>query len=193
MLPVPATADTMDPESQLTSPEPDLAEADSSANRRKSGRATRKPELFSQNYSSQNGATPGKRKRNATGDDNDEDEDSEGHAEDIDDASDSEDDVSNDEPDEEELREKKRAARRASAKKAASGSKPKAKSRAAKKPRFVENGTGNQLAFRPAPSGRKVVSRPRKPKVRPSLAAGERGLYGMLVALPSPQAFVRGI
>ncbi|PLN77051.1 putative nuclear cohesin complex subunit [Aspergillus taichungensis] len=167
----------MDPESQLTSPEPDLAEADSSTNRRKSGRATRKPELFSQNYSSQNGATPGKRKRNATGDDNDEDEDSEGHDEDIEDASESEDDVSNDEPDEEELREKKRAARRASAKKAASGSKPKTKSRSAKKPRFVENGTGNQLAFRPAPSGRKAVSRPRKPKVRPSLAAGERGLY----------------
>jgi cohesin complex subunit SA-1/2 len=72
------------------------------------------------------------------------------------------------------LREKRRAARR-------NGAKPKPKSKAShasKKPK-VANGLGRQLAFRPATNGRLPAARSRKPKARPSLAAGERGLFGM--------------
>lgn len=131
--------------------------------RRKSGRPTRRPEVFSQTTHS---AVPGeKRKR-----------DYPYNAENSgDDVSESEtDDAGDDEADEEELREKRRAARRAGTKKSA----PKKGSRAAKKPKVTGNGVGKSLAFRPAPNGRLPASRPRKPKVRPSLAAGERGLFG---------------
>jgi len=139
------------PEAGLTAPAED---------RRKSGRAKRRPDIFSQSAHST------KRKRGEPhGDD-----DSEG-----DDASESDsDETTDDDADEEELREKRRAARRTGPKKP---SKPR-KSHAAKKPKVTANGLARQLAFRPA-NGRLPGSRPRKAKPRPSLAAGERGLFGM--------------
>ncbi|KAL3467860.1 hypothetical protein BJX64DRAFT_124173 [Aspergillus heterothallicus] len=166
----------MEVESPVSSPQPGLTQDTSSptGNRRKSGRATRKPELFSQTHGDSNGATAGgaKRKRTTTGD--------EDEVEDVEEASESEDDNEEDEPDEEELREQRRAARKSSVKKASLASKPKAKSqgsRSAKKPKVTGNGIANQLAFRPATNGGRPAARPRKPKVRPSLIAGERGLY----------------
>lgn len=143
-----------------SSPPSTLAEV-----RRKSGRSTRRPEVFSQTTHS---AVPGgKRKRSDAHNAEDSDED----------VSESDtDDAGDDEADEEELRDKRGAARRAGTKKSAS----KKGSRAAKKPKVAGNGVGNQLAFRPAPNGRLPASRPRKPKIRPSLAAGERGLFGEL-------------
>ncbi|KAF9892534.1 hypothetical protein FE257_001643 [Aspergillus nanangensis] len=167
----------MDTESQLGTPHPEATTHDSaspSTDRRKSGRSTRRPELYSQTFSaSQDAITPGgsKRKRATVGDENDED---------VDDESVSESDESeenNDDPDEEELREKRRAARKSASRKAASGSKSKPKSRSAKKPKVAGNAIGSQLALRPAINGKQPSSRPRKPKVRPSLAAGESGLY----------------
>ncbi|KAJ5782562.1 hypothetical protein N7457_004336 [Penicillium paradoxum] len=133
--------------------------------RRKSGRQTRRPEIFSQStHSAEDNATGGKRKRGEAHEDGDED------------ASESDSDDAGDETDEEELKEKRRAARRTGAKKPKS--KPKAKaSHASKKPKVASNGLGRQLAFRPASNGRLPAARSRKPKVRPSLAAGERGLF----------------
>ncbi|KAJ6144757.1 hypothetical protein N7470_008652 [Penicillium chermesinum] len=128
--------------------------------RRKSGRATRRPEVFSQtNYSA---ATGEKRKRGDVLDGGDES-----------DSSESESDDDEEDADEEELREKRRAARKAGPKKAGSNK----RSHASKKPKVAGNGVRKQLAFRPALNGRLPTSRPRKPKVRPSLAQGERGLY----------------
>lgn len=128
---------------------------------RKSGRATRRPDVFSQSTHS----ASGKRKR--------------GDAHDPEGSDDAElesetDDGVDDEADEEELREIRRAARKTGSKKTAS----KKGSRAAKKPKVIGNGAGKQLAYRPAQAGRHPASRSRKPKVRPSLAAGERGLFG---------------
>jgi cohesin complex subunit SA-1/2 len=128
--------------------------------RRKSGRATRRPDIFSQSSHS------AKRKRGEPrGDDDSESDDTS--------ESDS-DEAADEDADEEELREKRRAARRATTKKL---SKPK-KSHAAKKPKVTANGLARQLAFRPA-NGRLPGSRPKKVRPRPSLAAGERGLFGM--------------
>jgi cohesin complex subunit SA-1/2 len=170
----------MENESPLSSPEPGLTDLDSpqASNRRKSGRVSRKPEFLSQSYIDSN---PGgaKRKRDAARDEDEE--------EDVDenDASESE-EISDEEPDEEELREKRRAARKASAKKASSGTKSKkTKSQAthaAKRPKVAGNGVPSQLAIRPAVNGKKTVSRPRKVKPRPSLAAGQSGLYGRWLA-----------
>ncbi|EAW14467.1 cohesin subunit IRR1 [Aspergillus clavatus NRRL 1] len=179
----------MENESPLSSPEPGLTEHDypPASDRRKSGRATRKPELFSQSYGEARPAGA-KRKRDPTrdndndNDNDDDDDDEEEDAEDVDveNASESE-DISDEEPDEEELKEKRRAARKASAKKAVSGTKnKKTKSpatHAAKRPKVAGNGVPSQLAFRPAANGKKTASRPRKPKARPSLAAGKSGLY----------------
>ncbi|KAL4923948.1 cohesin subunit IRR1, partial [Aspergillus undulatus] len=171
----------MEPELRFSSPPPGPTQdtASPSGDRRKSGRATRRPELFSQSYSEANGATAGgahKRKRTAVGDENeDENEDAEDASE-----PESEDVEEDDEPDEEELREQRRAARKGSAKKTSSGTKPKSKSqgsRSAKKPKVAGNGIGRQLALRPAANGAKPPSRPKKPKMRSSLAAGESGLY----------------
>ncbi|KAL2829249.1 hypothetical protein BDW59DRAFT_142378 [Aspergillus cavernicola] len=170
----------METESRLSTPQPGLTQDTSSpsGDRRKSGRATRRPELFSQRLGASNGAIEGsaKRKRTTTGDENEDD------IEDAQDASEpeSEEFEDDDEPDEEELREQRRAARKASAKRPPSGTKAKPKSqgaRSSKKPKVTGNGIGNQLALRPATNGRKPASRPRKPTVRPSLAAGESGLY----------------
>lgn len=136
--------------------------------RRKSGRQTRRPEVFSQSNHSAEVHARGKRKRGDVHDIENQDEDES--------ESDS-DDVEDSEADEEELREKRRAARKTGTK----SKKPAAKkgSRSAKKPKVTGNGVGRQLAFRPAAlNGRLPGSRPRKPKVRPSLAAGEHGLFG---------------
>lgn len=127
---------------------------------------TRRPEVFSQSQHSEETAG-GKRKRGeARGDEDDDEED----------ASESESDTGDDEADEEELREKRRAGRRTGAKKS-SKSKSKSKSHASKKPKVAGSGLG-RLAFRPAANGRLPTARRRKPKVRPSLAAGERGMFG---------------
>ena len=133
--------------------------------RRKSGRMTRRPQVFSQSAHSTNEATASmKRKIDDARDGNDDDNllDSES------------DDTVDDEADEEELRAELRAARSSRSKKSTTRKGP----RAAKKPKVASNGTGRQLAFRPAPNGRLPTSRPRKPKARPSLAAGEKGLFG---------------
>lgn len=160
----------MENESPLSSPEPGLTDLDSpqASNRRKSGRVSRKPEFLSQSY--------GAKRKRGTARDEDEEDDADEH-----DASESE-EISDDEPDEEELREKRRAARKASAKKAPSSTQTKkTKSQAAhaaKRPKVAGNGVPSQLAIRPAVNGKKSVSRPRKVKPRPSLAAGQSGLYG---------------
>ncbi|KAJ5560963.1 hypothetical protein N7535_009160 [Penicillium sp. DV-2018c] len=147
----------------LSSPAPSSTPA---SDRRKSGRQTRRPALFSQTVenSEENGAG-GKRKRGEPRGEGDEDasSDSDGDGD------------AGDETDEEVLKER-RAARRAGAKKPKTKSKAKG-SRASKKPKVASNGLGRQLAFRPATNGRLPAVRPRKPKVRPSLAAGERGLF----------------
>jgi cohesin complex subunit SA-1/2 len=178
----------MEPELRFSSPQPGLTQdtPSPSGDRRKSGRTTRKPELFSQTYSDPNGTATGgaKRKRTTTGDEN------EDEIEDAGDASEpeSEEVEEDDEPDEEELREKRRAARRASTRKTPAGTKAKPRSkgsRSSKKPKVARNGVGDQLALRPAANGAKPASRPRKPNVRPSLIAGESGLYGMVCALLS--------
>ncbi|KAL5337767.1 hypothetical protein BJX70DRAFT_399403 [Aspergillus crustosus] len=169
----------MEPELRFSSPQPGLTQdtPSPSGDRRKSGRTTRRPELFSQSFSDPNGtaAASVKRKRTTTGDNNDDE------IEDVQDASEPEsDDEEDDEPDEEELREKRRAARKAPAKKPSSGTKAKPRSkgsRSAKKPKVAGNGIPSQLALRPAANGAKPASRPRKPNVRPSLIAGESGLY----------------
>ncbi|KAL4912278.1 hypothetical protein BDW62DRAFT_26146 [Aspergillus aurantiobrunneus] len=169
----------MEPEMHFSSPPPESTQGTPSASgdRRKSGRTTRRPELFSQSYSEVNGAIAGgaKRKRTTTGDEN------EHEVEDADDASEpeSEEAHEDDEPDEEELREQRRAARKAFTKKT-SGTKTKPKSqgsRSTKKPKVTGNGIGSQLALRPVANSKKPAPRPRKPKVRPSLTAGETGLY----------------
>ncbi|KAJ5106696.1 hypothetical protein N7456_003371 [Penicillium angulare] len=133
--------------------------------RRKSGRQTRRPDVFSQsNHSGREQGLGGKRKR---GDAHD--------AEDDDDlSSDAESDESSDDAaDEEEIKARRRAARKATTKKTTT----KKRSHASKKPKVTTNGVGRQLAFRPALNGRLLAPRPRNPKVRPSLAAGERGIY----------------
>lgn len=169
----------MEDESRPSSSQADMTQDPTSTqttDRRKSGRATRKPELLSQSYTDGTGS---KRKRDAAGEDEDVGEEEEDQE--VDDASESE---SNEEDaDEEELREKKRAARKKSTKKASTTPKTKAKPRTTKKVKVAGNGIGGQLALRPAAAnGKRTVPRPRKPKVRPSLAAGERGLYGMLLS-----------
>lgn len=147
---------------------------------------TRKPELYSQSFGASNGATAGgaKRKRTTTGDDNDDDNELSNE-----DASESDSDEPGDEdPDEEELREKKRAARKAAAKKQSSSSKPKPKSRTAKKPKVAANGLPSRLALRPAANGKKPVSRPRQMKARLTMAAREGGLYGRCLTPIDPLA-----
>lgn len=147
-----------------STPDPSSTPAE---DRRKSGRATRRPDVFSQStHSTQEQLSGGKRKRgDAPGTEDSDNASSESES----------DDGMDDDADEEELRAKRRAARKAAPKKAQT----KKRSHAAKKPKFASNGLGRQLAFRPALNGKLPSARPRtKPKVRPSLAAGERGIYG---------------
>lgn len=159
----------MEAESRPASSHDGHTQSSPTSDRRKSGRVSKKPELFSQSYND----SRSKRKR-ADGEDGGEEEENISESE--------SDDTADSEPDEEELREKKRAARRVSTKKQSSTAKGKSKSSAPRssKKQKVGNGVGGQLALRPAANGKRTVSsRPRKPKVRPSLAAGETGLYGM--------------
>lgn len=130
--------------------------------RRKSGRAVKKPDFFQEDASTHSNSSA-KRKRA----DRAEGEEDMGH-----DASgeDSVDD-SDGEADEEELKEKRRRA-------------PKAKKvqnkPAAKKPKTV-NGMG-KLAIRPAPNGVKKAARPKKQtRVRQSAVEDADGLYGVLI------------
>ncbi|KAJ5894066.1 hypothetical protein N7495_005757 [Penicillium taxi] len=125
--------------------------------RRKSSRMTRRPEVFSQTTHSAI-----KRKRGDAHDPNDSDDLSESDS----------DDVADDDADEEEMRAKRRAARKTGSKK----SPAKKTSRASKKPKVART-AAQQLAFRPAFNARNATANKRKQKVRPSLAAGERGLF----------------
>ena len=156
-------------------------------NRRKSGRATRKPELFSLSQATQDNAGTGgrpKRKRVSTQQDEENDEEDEGEEEvdeDGQDASDSDEGESDGDPDEEELKEKKRktARRTSSQKKKKPNEKTKSRGpRAAKKPK-ITNGMGTELAIRPAVNGKKVASKPKRSRARPILIlADEDGLFG---------------
>ncbi|KAJ5654291.1 hypothetical protein N7490_001294 [Penicillium lividum] len=130
--------------------------------RRKSGRVSRRPDIFSQSTHSSEINGSGKRKRgDVQGAEDDENLSSESES----------DDAIDDDTDEEERKAKQRAARRSAPKK-------KKTSHASKKPKVASNGVGRQLAFRPALNGKLPASRTRKqPKVRPSLAAGEHGIY----------------
>lgn len=133
-------------------------------NRRKSGRAVKKPDFFQEDPSTPS-TNSAKRKRadRVAEDDGDIGEDASG-----------EDSVeeSDGEADEEELKEKRRKSSRAK--------KPQRKP-AAKKPKTV-NGMG-KLAIRPAPNGVKKASRPRKPAARQSAVEEVDGLYGMPSAI----------
>ncbi|KAF7714297.1 Uncharacterized protein PECH_000425 [Penicillium ucsense] len=135
--------------------------------RRKSGRATRRPEVFSQtSHSIVDANASAKRKRGDALDQSD----SENNL-----AESESDDAEDEEADEEEIREKRRTTttRKKGPKKAA----VKKRTPAAKKLKVTGNGVGRQLAFRPATNGRQPTSRPRKTKARPSLVTGEQGLY----------------
>lgn len=155
--------------------------AETEQNRRKSGRAIRKPEFFSEGVHSIRTTTAEKRKR-ATPRDDDEVDQEDDEEQEEEDASESEpDDAEDDDPDEEEMKERKRAARKASAKKrTATKSKGKSKtSRAAKKPKI--NGVEKQLAIRSATTnGKKKASKERKRNAppRPIFSASAEGLYG---------------
>ncbi|CRG83731.1 Cohesin subunit psc3 [Talaromyces islandicus] len=153
----------------------DVEHDGASSSRRKSGRAIRKPELFSKAVHSIGLNNPEKRKRNTTLDDNQDDDD-----EDEDEESESEDD-DDDDADEEEEKERRRAARKAATKRKAVN-KPSASSskssRAAKKPKI--NGTGKSLAIRPATNGRqskKPAPKKRTAPPRPIFRAIPEGLY----------------
>jgi cohesin complex subunit SA-1/2 len=135
------------------------------ANRRKSGRTIRKPDLFAEdNFAgSVLESSSAKRKRaqqaaNANDDDGDDDEEvSEEETE--------------DEADEEEIREKRRVSKQ--------------KKPAAKKQKLV-NGTGPQLAIRPPPNRQKAPksSKAKAPRVRKSQAGDANSLYGKIVLTP---------
>ncbi|KAK2759142.1 hypothetical protein FQN54_003241 [Arachnomyces sp. PD_36] len=169
--------------SPLSEPE-DNASSPAAENRRKSGRATRKPELFSQvsadnNNTANSGRSKRKRAAGQDADNEDEDENEDEVDEDEEDASDS--DESDGEADEEELKEKRKKSRRTSSqKKKKPNAKPKAKpagSRAAKKPKMT-NGFGTELAIRPAVNGKKTASKSKKARARPGqIVVQEDGLF----------------
>ncbi|OJJ51195.1 hypothetical protein ASPZODRAFT_56383 [Penicilliopsis zonata CBS 506.65] len=154
-----------------TSQEPASSPA---ADRRKSGRVSRKPQLFSQ----EGHGSRAKRKRDGDDDDDNDDDNEDGDVDEegpdaLDEESEEEED---DEPDEEELREKQRSGRRMANRKAPAGSRAKPKAHTAKKPRVAGNGARRQLALRPA------VSRPRKRAAKFSFAAEVGGLYAEVFA-----------
>lgn len=151
----------------------DVEENGESSSRRKSGRAIRKPQLFSQDVSLITNI-PEKRKR-TTANEEGEDEDEEDAEE-----PESEDDPEDDDPDEEEERERRRAARRAANRRRQSGksnTKP-APSRAAKKAKT--NSAGKSLAIRPAANGKTKKAAPKKRTAppRPIFHATSEGLFG---------------
>ncbi|ODH45584.1 hypothetical protein GX48_08342 [Paracoccidioides brasiliensis] len=170
--------------------------------RRKSGRAKRKPELFSSAaYSSSRPSQSRamKRKRAAQQEDGDGVDDDENQsdasdapgsgAEGVEDGMEEEEDEddqeeSEDEPDEEELKERKKAARKkAAASKKQKPPKPKKPTpkRVAKKPK-ITNGVTTELTFRPAVNGDRPAAKPKKPRVRPSDFAEEDGLYAEVLS-----------
>ncbi|KAJ9406059.1 hypothetical protein DTO045G8_6167 [Paecilomyces variotii] len=155
------------------------------ANRRKSSRAIRKPELFSQaSYSTS------KRKRGTrrdSDDDNDEDDGDGEEGENTEEEEESdEDEDDDDDADEEEIRARRKAARKAAAKrKSTTRGKGKSQTRATKKPKIATNGTGRRLAIRSATNG-KQTSRPSRPLVKPNLSGPEEGLFGEVFVKDHP-------
>lgn len=159
----------------------DVEHDGASSSRRKSGRAIRKPQLFSKAVHSIGLNNPEKRKRNTALDDGQDDDDED---QDEDEESDSEDDDDEDDEDadEEEEKERRKAARKTATKRKAmkkpnAGSKS---SRAAKKPKI--NGAGKSLAIRPATNSRqtkKPAPKKRTAPPRPIFRAIPDGLYSM--------------
>lgn len=138
---------------------------------RKSGRVSRKPDLFSQG-SFGDSLRQTKRKHHGDEDEEeDDDEESGGSGDDDDQGS----------PDEEEVREKKRAAHRKSAKKPKRQTKVKNASQVSRKSKSApSNGVnGHRLAIPPARRRKASTSRPKKAKAKSSLAGDEGVLYGM--------------
>jgi cohesin complex subunit SA-1/2 len=159
----------------------DVEHDGASSSRRKSGRAVKKPQLFSKAVHSIGLNNPEKRKRNTTLDDG-QDDDDDGEEEDEDEESDSEDDDDDDDADSEEEKERRKVARKVTTKRKAL-KKPNAgpkRSRAAKKPKI--NGAGKSLAIRPATNGRqskKPAPKKRTAPSRPIFRAIPEGLYSM--------------
>jgi cohesin complex subunit SA-1/2 len=156
----------------LSSPAPeDLSQ------RRKSGRATRKPQYFGDDQL----LTASKRKRaGQRGDYGDEIDDVD--ASDVDNGDD-DDDAEDDGPDEEEAKVKRRARKPAAKKNTVPKRREKSQSsRAAKKPKTTINGNPKELAIRPATNGKPKSSRtrakPKSYKSRPIFPATDEGLYG---------------
>lgn len=152
----------------------DVEENGESSGRRKSGRAIRKPQLFSQDASLITNI-PEKRKRTTANEDDEGDEEKEDAEE-----PESEDNPEDDDPDEEEERERRRAARRAANRRRQSGksnAKP-APSRAAKKAKT--NSAGKSLAIRPVANGKTKKAAPKKRTAppRPIFHATSEGLFG---------------
>lgn len=143
---------------------------------RKSGRTTRKPNLYS-DYSEVNARGGSKRKRVAPRDGEEENEEntSEPDSEEEEDGTDS---------GEERIKVRRKAVHKVPTKrKVATKSKGKSHAtHAAKKPKISANGVGKQLALRPATNGKPAAPKNRKPIARPSLAADVDGLYGMLLS-----------
>ncbi|PGH12628.1 hypothetical protein AJ79_04126 [Helicocarpus griseus UAMH5409] len=174
-------------DSPLSEPGEGPSSPPADGNRRKSGRAKRKPELFSSAaYSSSRPSQGGntKRKRNAQQEEGEEDDNdaSDGGAEGVDEGQqDGEEgeEESDEEADEEELKERRKAERKRAArskKKEAKEPKKSSTKRTAKKPK-ITNGVTSELTLRPAVNGNRPAAKPKKPRVRPSDFADEYGLY----------------
>ncbi|OKL57572.1 hypothetical protein UA08_07012 [Talaromyces atroroseus] len=144
------------------------------SSRRKSGRAVRKPQLFSQDVHSLGANTAEKRKR--TGQNEDEENGDEENEED----SEPEDDSEDEDPDEEEEKERRRAARRAANKRRQNPqSNAKSSSSRATKKAKTKN-AGKSLAIRPATNGKqkkKAASKKRTAPPRPIFHATSEGLF----------------
>ncbi|EED12895.1 nuclear cohesin complex subunit (Psc3), putative [Talaromyces stipitatus ATCC 10500] len=153
----------------------DVEQNGGSSSRRKSGRAIRKPQLYSQDVSLNNN-TAEKRKRMAANEDeeNDDEEDAEGLE--------SEDDPEDEDPDEEEEKERRKAARRAANKRrqSAKGNAKRTPSRATKKAKT--NSAGKSLAIRSTTNGKAKKAAPKKRSAppRPIFHATSEGLFGDL-------------
>ncbi|KAK2794358.1 hypothetical protein FQN52_008717 [Onygenales sp. PD_12] len=163
--------------------EPQEGNSSPAGNRRKSGRAKRKPELFSTATYTSSGTT--KRKRPARHEDDAPDAGESGVEDEVDTLQEEEEDDedeedSGDEPDEEELKEQRRAARKAASKKKKEPKKPKAK-RPAKKPK-IANGVMTELTIRPAVNGSRPAPKSKKPRTMPSDFTVEDGLYADVFA-----------
>lgn len=150
----------------------DVEQDDGSSSRRKSRRAIRKPQLYSQDVHSVSNNTAEKRKRTTANEDEEGEEDAE--------EPESEDDSEDEDLDEEEEMERRRAARRAANRRkqsAKNNAKP-APSRATKK--VKTNSAGKSLAIRPAANGKTKKAAPKKRTAppRPIFHATSEGLFG---------------